>query len=434
MKNYINFVNDHSGSMSHLAAAAAKDFNANIEAVKNAASAEMLDTVVSVVEVDGYGNPLSVTISNPHVLKPVTHWRSVGGTPLWTSTKKLIDMLLTLPDIRKENVSVMVMLTTDGEATDGAQAHAALKQAMQPLLRTGRWSFVARIPKGTYGTYRQQLHDLGIPAGNIQEWATTAAGMAESTAQTQAAMSSFYASRTAGATSSSSFYANAAQVDITALKDVTSKISLYVVPDADAGIEIRPFILRHRMKHLKGAAFYQLTKTEARVQHDKAILVRDRASGKFFAGKEARQMIGLPVGQNARLHPGDHKNFDLFIQSNSINRKLVGGTGVAYWEEVGTEFTAADLDYLGEKSPFYVAPAKAVAAPSVIQLPAVRPTNKPTPSPIPVTPMRDYFETREDARLHCGAFGIVQSEIQKHPGNSKERRWSTPRAVQRKSA
>lgn len=433
MKNYICFVNDHSGSMESLASAAAKDFNANIEAVKNAASMEMLDTVVSVVEVDGMNNPLSVTVSNPHVLKPVNHWRAVGGTPLWGSTEKLINMLLTLPDINKDDVSVLVMMTTDGAATDGPQAWSILQTRMQPLLNTGRWSFVARLPKTSGAHHVRQLTALGIPSGNIQYWETTAAGLAASTAQTTQAMSGYFASRSAGAKSTGAFYANAAQVDITALKDVTSEISLYVVPTADNGIEIRPFILRHRMKHLKGSAFYQLTKTEPKVQHDKQVLVRDRASGKFFGGDEARKMIGLPIGQNARLHPGDHKNFDLFIQSNSINRKLVANTGVAYWDAVGTEFTASDLEYLGEKSPFYVAPAK-VAAPAVIQLPVVQPTNRPTPSPIPVTPMRDYFETREDARLHCGAFGIVQSEIQKHPGNSKERRWSTPRAVQRKSA
>lgn len=50
MKNYISFVNDHSGSMHTLVDAACKDFNTNIEAIKAAASREMLDIVVSVAE------------------------------------------------------------------------------------------------------------------------------------------------------------------------------------------------------------------------------------------------------------------------------------------------------------------------------------------------------------------------------------------------
>ena len=76
MKNYVGFAKDHSGSMHALTKAAIKDYNANITATKNAASQEMLDTVVSVV---GFGYNVNavrreVVISNPHVLKPITEW------------------------------------------------------------------------------------------------------------------------------------------------------------------------------------------------------------------------------------------------------------------------------------------------------------------------------------------------------------------------
>lgn len=433
MKNYVCFVNDHSGSMSHLATAAAKDFNANIEAVKNAASAEMLDTVVSVAECSGTTkNPLTVTISNPHVLRPVNRWAANSSTPLWGTTQAMLRMLATLPDINKPEVSVLVMMTTDGEATDNYNLNA-LQTMMRPLLDTGRYTFVARVPSTIRPFALEQLSMLGIAAGNIQTWDTTAEGMEASTRVTTQAMAGYFRARSAGKANSSSFFSDASKVDITALTDVSKEISLYVVPDADNGIEIRPFVLKHRMKHLKGSAFYQLTKTEPKVQHDKAILVRDRASGKFFSGADARKMIGLPVGQNARLHPGDHKNFDIFIQSNSINRKLVGGTGLAYWEKAGTEFKPEDLAYLGEKSPFYVAP-KTPAAPAntVVQLPQVNNTSgRPTPNPIPVVPMFDYFETRDDARDHCAAFGIVQSKIQRNPAAPKSRRWAVPTALKK---
>lgn len=418
MKNYISFVNDHSGSMSTLASAAAKDYNANIAAVKDAATAEMLDTVVSVAEVDGYENQLSVMVSNPHVLKPITSWAFRGGTPLWTTTKKLIQMLMALPDANRSEVSFLVLMTTDGQATDSNQ-YGDLRALMDPLLRTGRWSFVARVPKGINQTYVNALLNLGIPKGNIQYWETTAAGMAASTAQTQTAMTGYFRARSAGAKSTSGFYADASQVNVAALEDISKKVSLYVVPEVDNGIEIRPFILQHRMEYLKGAAFYQLTKTEARVSHTKQVLVRDRATGKIFAGAQARQMIGLPSDRNARLHPGDHKNFDLFIQSESVNRKLVGGTGVIYWKEIGVPFTEADLAYLQ--------PKPVTATPVAIQLPKVPVSTAPTKSPIPVTPrspLIKYFETREDARIYCGSIGVPQSKIQKNvAAPAKDYRW-----------
>lgn len=417
MKNYISFINDHSGSMASLANAAKEDFNANITAVKEAATREMLDTVVSVAEVglnDGF--PISVMVSNPHVLKPKTNWPTPGGTPLWSVTLNLLKMLVALPDANRDTVSFLVMMTTDGQATDGEQARLRLKEAMQPLVASGRWSFVVRVPAGASKHYHNQLIDLGISEGNIQEWDTTVAGMAASTQKTTQAMGQFFSQRSTGVKASGSFYADASQVNLAALEELPQKeYSLYVVPAVDNGIEIRPFILRHRMEHLYGSAFYQLTKTEPKVQHNKQVLVRDRATGKVFHGKSARSMIGLPDDRNARLHPGDHKNFDIFIQSNSINRKLVGGTGVLYWKSIGRPFTEADTAYLQPK---------ATPAPGPVVLPAVAPTNKPTKSPIPVTARVQYFETREDARMYCNANGIKQTRIEKNSGSvTKATRW-----------
>jgi hypothetical protein len=424
MKNYILLVDDHSGSMSHLAAAAAKDFNANITAIKDSATQEMLDTVVSVVEVGGTAK-LTVTVSNPHVLKPVTHWPAGGGTPLWGGTAMGIKMLQTMPDIHHPDVSVLVMLTTDGEATD-SEYYSTLKALIQDVSRTGRWSFVARVPASIRTMTTSQLVALGFPEGNIQKWDTTVAGMVASTQVNTQAMSSYFTQRSAGVKSTGAFYANAAAVNLAVLEDISKKVSLYVVDPADNGIEIRPFILRHRMDYLKGAAFYQLSKTEAKVSHTKQVLVREQTTGKIFAGKDARSMIGLPSDRNARLHPGDHKNYDIFIQSESVNRKLVGGSGVIYWKEIGVPFTDADLAYL---QPKVVAPA-----PAVVQLVQVPVSHRPTPSPIPVTPMRAYFETRDDARIYCGANGIVQSEIRKESSVLKSKRWSVPAVRQKMTA
>jgi hypothetical protein len=163
------------------------------------------------------------------------------------------------------------------------------------------------------------------------------------------------------------------------------------------------------------------------VSHTKQVLVRDRASGKIFAGKEARDMIGLPSDRNARLHPGDHKNFDLFIQSESVNRKLVAGTGVVYWKEIGVPFTDADLAYLQPK-------AAVPATPPVITLPQVPVSHKPTKSPIPVTPRFEFFDTREEARAFCNLHGIKQSEILKNPTAIKGRRWLVPTALAKGTA
>lgn len=380
-KNYITFVNDHSGSMGSIRHAALTDYNANITAFKDAATREMLDTIVSVIGVglgngyrtgrSGFGVKRQTVVSNPHVLKPLTTWNTDGGTPLYDGIGDAIDLCQSVPDASDENVSFLIFVTTDGEEMHSEKWNEfELRQAIQQLQATGRYTFVFRVPRGHAASIS---HRLGVPLGNVQEWGTTAAGMAESTAATTAAVNQFYAARSAGQKSSTVFYASAAAVDTSALKDITNDVSLYVVPQFDPAttkLEIRDFILTKRMKYLKGSAFYQLTKTEPRVQPSKLIAVRDRTTGKIYAGKEARQMLGLPTDRNVRLHPGDHGNFDLFIQSSSVNRHLVPGTGVIYWEAIGVEFTDADLAYLQPKA----------AGP--VQLPAVAPTNKPTANPL----------------------------------------------------
>ena len=413
MKNYIGFVNDHFGSMSHLARAAMNDYNANIAAIKEAATQEMLDTVVSVVGV-GYPNDHQVTrqvqISNPHVLKPVTKWAVQGGTPLYDGIASMINLLKDLPDANEPNVSFLVMITTDGEECSSRSYNKnSLTNLIAEVANNGRWTFVFRVPKGE----KYRIADLGVPAGNIQEWETSVAGMEKATTATKQAVDTYFTARSTGSKSSTTFYADANKVDTSILTDISKEVSLYVVPDADMGIEMRPFILRHRMEYLKGAAFYQLTKTEARVSHTKLIAIRDRNTGHVYSGFDARKMIGLPTDKNARLHPGDHGNFDLFIQSESINRKLVGGTGVLYWPKIGVPFTDADLAYLQPK------PATNSIGPLV--LPKVEATGKPTKSPIPKKPKVtdptvcgkpvQFFPTRREARSHIGSNGSGVKDV-----------------------
>jgi len=426
-KNYIGFVNDHSGSMNHLAQAAAKDYNGIIKSIKEAASNEKLDTIVSVVGI-GFPGGAEVTqqvvISNPHVLEPINHWSTNGGTPLYDGIANIIDLYSELPDSKDPHVSFLIMITTDGEECSSRyQTETTIKKLLKEKMADGRWTFVFRVPKNA----TRFIEKLGIPPGNIQEWDTTTTGMATSSAQTQTAVSGYFSARAGGASASSSFYANATQVNVAALNEVPAKdVSLYVVPAEDNGIQIQTFILRHRQKYLKGAAFYHLSKTETKVGPHKLILIRDRQTGKFFSGPEARTMLGLPTHQNVRLHPGDHANFDLFIQSESINRKLVGGYGVAYMAKLGTEFTQAEIDLFTKPA------APKTAKPAVVVLPKVAPTNKPTKSPIPVTPRYSYFDTREEARTYCRDNGVSQQEIENDKTAPKGKRWFIPTAAKTK--
>lgn len=409
MKNYVIYINDHSGSMQGAKAnAAIKDYNANIAAVVGAATREMLDTVVSVTAIGlpskhGFATNVQrqVMVSNPHVLKAVTSWPTPGSTPLYDALVDTVKYHQELPDAGSEDVSFLVIITTDGEEYGSlVYSKSEVKDTIRKLQDTGRWTFVARVDRGS----AHRMTALGIPADNVQEWdGNSAESLAKTTAATTAATDAYFTARATGSTasrSSNTFYANAAAVNTAALVDVSAKTSVYQVGQDQMGMLIKDFILTKRMEYLIGAAFYQLTKTESRVSPTKLILIREKATGKVFAGPDARKMLGLDTVNNARLHPGDHGQYEIYIQSESWNRKLVAGSLVLYWTEKGRPMTQADIDKY------------APVVPVVLQGLPVAPTNKPTPSPIPVAkkvPDLNYingkqvlgtFDTREDGRQH----------------------------------
>ena len=349
MKNYIGFARDHSGSMSSLAKYAARDYNATTASVREAAIKENQDTVVSVVEL-GYGRTASVRHvvmnSNVTALEPLAegaYSASGAGTPLFDAVGALIEEFEAKPDASDPNVSFLLMITTDGQ--ENASRHwsaSRLMEKIRQLQGTDRWTFVFRVPRG----YAMYLTRFGVPEGNILEWEQTAKGIEVAAVQTTQAFTGYFSARSAGERSTRSFYVNVADVPKreieTKLADISAEINLWPVAAKEDGTLIRDFVEK-RLKGkpmLKGAAFYQLTKTEDEVQDYKVIAVRDRTTNAVYAATiGVRQLLGLPTYGTIRLKPGNHGNYDIFIQSTSVNRKLKAGTQVLYFEKAGKPFT-----------------------------------------------------------------------------------------------
>jgi len=80
-----------------------------------------------------------------------------------------------------------------------------------------------------------------------------------------------------------------------------------------------------RRPYVIGTAYYQLMKTE-KVQAGKGVILVEKGKPQVWAGQAARAMIGLPAGSDAKVEPGNHANYDIYVQSTSVNRKLPRGT------------------------------------------------------------------------------------------------------------
>lgn len=339
MKQYVGISRDHSGSMSHLAITAMKDYNDTIATIKENAYKQDIDTIVSTVKcgVGGAGKVVQdVVNSNITKLKTLTQYTTDGGsTPLFDSVGELIEILETVPDSRRDEVSFLVMVITDGAENSSKKYNGrTLSAKITELQNTDRWTFVFRVPHGS----KAALVHLGIPAGNIQEWEQTEQGLRYGTVQTVNAVANYYTARSAGVRSTTSFYPDMSGVNSVSVKknldNISDEVEIFPVPFKDRGVDIRSFMEKHigSNKYRVGSAFYQLTKPEKAVQANKLFALVDKRTDAVYSGEDARQLLNLPSGGTINLAPGNHGNYDIYVQSTSVNRKLMPGTNVLYWD------------------------------------------------------------------------------------------------------
>ena len=163
--------------------------------------------------------------------------------------------------------------------------------------------------------------------------AETARGVETASVATAGAMHSYFQARSFGVTSTNKFYADLSEVSLKevrqSLHDISQQVTRLEVKPLDHGVMIKTFIERFAPYQI-GCAYYQLSKTE-KVQQAKQICICDRSTGAIYTGTSARDLLGLPHAGAITLAPHNLGNYDVFIQSTSVNRKLVGGTTVLYF-------------------------------------------------------------------------------------------------------
>lgn len=340
-KTHVGISRDHSASMRSLAEAARKDYNQLLTNIQdgNKISESTLTTVIC----GDHSSRASVSSHTQPAMnaKPLTAYDTPGGsTPLFDSIGLLINELKTIN--AGPNDAFLVMIVTDGAENSSKQWNqTSIVSEIRALQATDKWTFVFRVPKG----HRRTVENWGIDAGNIQEWETSTRGMEAASVQSSVAMASYYgATRALGQTSTSKFFTDASAVTDKALKrslvDVSSEVKILSVGLADNNV-IRPFIKdKLGIELKKGSAFYQLIKTET-VQPQKDILIRVKKNGAIYFGPAARDLIGLPHSGNIRVAPGNHGDYDIYVQSTSVNRVLPVGSLVAYWDVHGSAFKNA---------------------------------------------------------------------------------------------
>jgi hypothetical protein len=341
MKTKIGIVRDHSGSMDHLVKGAMADFNLMVDSIKDSISyPNMADVTVVECGIGPYGDHRlrETSVDVNRVEKLAFYSATGGGTPLFDSVGTLISTMEAEGLHSDPTTAFLVMVITDGyENRSRTWTKDKLSAKIAQLQNTDRWTFAFRGPAGSLDQFKR----IGIHEGNILEWEQTEKGIAASTTATQTGVTDYFALRSAGKTSTRTFYpsiqADKAVVKST-LVDVSKQFGQYYVHSKDDGKRIDEFCndqlnlgqVGRPNVYAKGRAYYELTKPET-LQQQKSIVVRDRTTGSMYAGANARQLLGLPLYGEIRIAPASKSGeYDIFVQSTSLNRKLVGGTTLLY--------------------------------------------------------------------------------------------------------
>lgn len=115
-------------------------------------------------------------------------------------------------------------------------------------------------------------------------------------------------------------------------RDTSVRIgSRFQVLELDSDCSIRDFVTSQGLEFRKGRGFYQFTKSVL-VQSYKEVIAQDKETGAILYGDEARTALGIPRGSsgNVQVKPERNSRYIGFIQSTSVNRRLLAGTKFLY--------------------------------------------------------------------------------------------------------
>lgn len=321
--NHIAFVVDASSSMSHLSDAVVKAFDAQIAHLARRSKEVGQETRVSVYFFS-YSHQITCVIFDKDVLRLPSLaglYHAGGNTALRDATFKAIEDLETTSQIYGDHAFLLFGMT-DGQENDSRKTAAQLKSKLGSL--PDNWTVAVLVPDAS-GVH--EAKQAGFPADNIAVW-NTSKGMEEVSKQFTESTEVFFQNRAKGIRGTRSlFKLNVADLSSKKVNDSLDSLKAheYHLVSLKKDGTIRDVCEKiTKADYVKGSAFYQLMKPET-IQGYKKIIIRNKVSGFLYTGDKARKLLGLP-DHELRLRPEDLGKFDIFVQSTSVNRRLIAGT------------------------------------------------------------------------------------------------------------
>ena len=324
-QNYINhiaLVLDASASMYHHSGNVVKVADMQIKTLAEQSKIHDQETRVSVYTFS-YASDIRCLIYDKDVLRMPSIsglYNPNGQTALCSATTLAIRDLQLTPEKYGEHAFLVYVIT------DGIENNSSFADRRDlPSLITGlpdHWTLAAFVPDANGVHYAKQV---GFPAGNIAVW-NTSESFLEVGEMIRRSNESFMVSRSAGVRGSRNLF------NMTAVDPKTIKKSLipmtpgsYTISPVMQDIRIDDFTNQVTGSYVPGRTYYQMTKRET-IQAYKGIAILVDADKQLYVGDAARDLLGIPKGTDVRVGPGDHPGYKVFVQSTSMNRKLLNGT------------------------------------------------------------------------------------------------------------
>jgi hypothetical protein len=250
-------------------------------------------------------------------------YRPRGMTALIDATLKSLDDLSHQPELYGDHAFLCFVLT-DGQENRSRAHPQELRSKLDRL--PSHWTVAVMVPdqRSVFET-----KGFGFPPDNIAVWDTTsAAGVVEVGETIRRATDNFMDARSKGVRGTRSLFSTG--LDAVNAQSVRSNLVSLTAREYDIlpvhhAAPIREYVYSRGLDYVIGKGFYQLTKTET-IQAQKQIAIREKSTGQVFSGDAARDILGLPRNMEVRVKPNANPEYDVFVQSTSVNRKLLPNT------------------------------------------------------------------------------------------------------------
>lgn len=329
--NHIAFCLDMSGSMGGRESQVIKMFDIQMADLAKLTTENGQETRISVYL---YDTVVECVCFDKDVLRIPSikdFYKPRGGTALIDATFQTIE------DLERSNTlygdhAFLVIGMTDGDENSSRRKGGELSKRIAAL--GDNWTVACLVPDNRG---KNAAERFGFPAGNVSIWDMSKSVEMSVGSQVSQMTTNFMTGRAKGIRGTKSVFVELDVKNLTETAVATkltevdpSKFLVFDVRPTEHRMELRPFIAARGQQFTIGSSYYKLTKKET-VQRNKEIAIRNKRTSQVFSGPNARKLLGLP-DQEVKVDAASTPDYDIFIQSNSVNRKLEQGTELLYFK------------------------------------------------------------------------------------------------------